>query len=412
MNSGTETGDRQPPVIQGPPPSLEPGLKPPTGRQPIVILLNLCLALFLADATISLMDDSLSLLLNVHLLAGVRGIFGTFALFLGFLVYVLMGFTPLVPKRVFLPVTLFTPFALLLTVPAYIYFFSRAQQVSWLVSLVQVVFCLVLLRRIHGRFPTRWPLVPKELVQGKGFSWVNLFGFWSVTVLVMFPLVLAYLAFCSALAIDHFSEGFVALRRIGFTVQVRKYVRADGKSILLVPMSHIGEPEFYRSLATSFPTNSTILMEGVTDDQNLLTNRITYKRMATSLGLAQQQKEFRPSPVQMVSADVDVDQFSPGTISFLNMVMLVHAQGLTLENVLRLMQSAEPPDFEETLFNDILHKRNRHLLQEIHERSQQSDTLVVPWGAAHMPELAREIQKSGFRLESASEYVAIRFHHR
>jgi hypothetical protein len=300
---------------------------------------------------------------------------------------------------------------MLLTIPAWIYFYSLGQQVSWLVSLVQVVFGLVIVWRIQGGLKLRWPLVPKELVQGKGFSWGNLAGFWSLNALVVLPAVLAYGAFCSSLAIDHFSEGFVALRRVGFTVQVRRYVRDDGKSILLVPMSHIGEPEFYRSLAKSFPTNSTILMEGVTDDKNLLTNRITYKRMATSLGLAQQQKEFKPSPIQMVSADIDVDEFTPGTISFLNLVMLIHAQGLTMENLLRLMQSSEPPDFEQQLFSDILRKRNRHLLQQIHQQFQQADTLVVPWGAAHMPEIAREIQKSGFRLDNAREYIAIRFHH-
>lgn len=388
------------------------GPKPPPGRAPITILLNLCLWLFLADALFSLLDDSLGVVLNVHFLAGLRGLVGTFAVFVAFLVYLVMGFTPLIPKRFFLPLALFNPVAMLLIIPAWIYFYNRAQEVSWLVSLTQVIFGLALVWRLQARPTKGWPLVPKEIVQGKGFSWSNLVGFWSVSLLVIVPAVLVYCFFCSSLAIDHFSDGFVALRRVGFTVQVRKYVRYDGKSILLVPMSHIGEPEFYRSLAKSFPTNSTILMEGVSDDDNLLTNRISYKRMATSLGLSQQQKEFKPSPTQVVRADIDVNQFTPATISFLNLVMLIHAQGLTLENVLRIIQCSEPPEFEEQLFNDILHKRNHHLLEEIRQQVRQADNLVVPWGAAHMPEVAREIQKSGFRLDSAREYVAIRFHHR
>jgi hypothetical protein len=34
----------------------------------------------------------------------------------------------------------------------------------------------------------------------------------------------------------------------------------------------------------------------------------------------------------------------------------------------------------------------------------------VPWGAAHMPGIAREILKSGFHLAETREYVVIRFH--
>ena len=67
---------------------------------------------------------------------------------------------------------------------------------------------------------------------------------------------------------------------------MRKYIRHDGKTILLVPMAHIGEADFYQTLSQSFPTNSIVLMEGVSDDQNLLTNNISYKRMAANLGLS------------------------------------------------------------------------------------------------------------------------------
>ncbi len=412
LNSATGPGDSLPPVI--PPPSTPPlAPKPvtPASHQPITIVLNLCLGLFLADGLFSLLDDTLAVLAHIHLLAGLRAIVGTFALLVALLVYVLMGLTPLIPKRVFLPITLFNPLAMLLMVPAWIYRYSRAQEISWFISAVQVGFSLLLLRWLQGGWKLRWPLVPKEVVKGNAFSWSNLAAFWALNLFLLVPAILAYGVLCSALAVDHFSDGFVALRRVGFTVQVRKYVRDDGKSILLVPMAHIGEPEFYRSLSKSFPTNSTILMEGVTDDKNLLTNRITYKRMATSLGLAQQQREFKPSPVQMVSADIDVDQFTPATIGFLNIAMLLHSKGPTLENLLQLAQASEPPEFQEQLFNDILRKRNHHLLQRIQEQLLRSDGLVVPWGAAHMPEIAREIQKSGFRLDSAREYVAIRFYH-
>jgi hypothetical protein len=399
-----------PPLLPGsvapPPPSPQ---KPRSVQQPLALLLNLCLWLFLADALVSLLDDSLVALFNTHPFTAIRGIIGFLALLIALVVYVLMAVTPMIPKRLFLPVTLFNPVAMILLAPCWIYFYGHIQQIAWLISLFQVLFCAGLLHYMQGGFRLRWLLVPELLLNSRRFSWANLLGFLTLNLFVAFPAMLAYLALCAVLAVHHFSEGFVALRPIGFTVQVRKYVRNDGKSILLVPMSHIGEPEFYRSLSQSFPTNSTILMEGVTDDKNLLTNRITYKRVANSLGLSQQEKEFKPSPVQMVRADIDVDQFTPNTIGFLNLVMLLHAQGLNLENVLRLMQYPEPPGFEQQLFADLLGKRNAHLLLEIHNWLPESDSLVVPWGAAHMPGIAREIQKSGFHVDSTREFVAIRF---
>jgi hypothetical protein len=245
-------------------------------------------------------------------------------------------------------------------------------------------------------------------LQGRRFSWRNLLVFLLANVFVLIPGVVVYLVYCTVLATDHFSEGFVALRSDGLAVQARRYVRNDGKTIQLFPMSHVGEAAFYQKLSASFPTNSTILMEGVTDDRNLLTNKITYQRMAASLGVAEQQKEFRPRG-QLVRADVDVEQFSTSTIDFLNSVMLVHAKGLNAQTMLALIQYSPPPHFEEHLLEDLLRKRNRRLLEEIKARLPQSEHLTVPWGAAHMPEIAREIQKSGFRLVETREYVTIRF---
>lgn len=409
LDSDEQPTNSPPPIIAAADPTLL-APRPTPLRQFIMAVLSLCLGLFIAEAIVSLADDSLMLFVQVHILSGLRAILVMFSALVAFLVYALMALSPAVPKRWFLPVTLFSPAALLVGLPGWIYFYDRAEQISWFLSLIQVLFALFVLWRMQGSLKPRWPLVPETLVGGRLFSWTNLLGFCAVNATILLPVVVVYLVFCTGLAVSHFSEGFVALRRVGFTVQVRKYVRHDGKSILLVPMSHIGEPEFYRSLAQSFPTNATILMEGVKDDKNLLTNRISYKRMASTLGLAQQQREFRPSPIQMVPADIDVDQFAPSTIDFLNLVMLIHTRGLTAQNLLLLMQSSDSPEFETRVFDDILRKRNQHLLHEIHDALPMSDGLVIPWGAAHMPEIAREIQKSGFRLESSREYVAIRFH--
>ena len=114
----------------------------------------------------------------------------------------------------------------------------------------------------------------------------------------------------------------------------------------------------------------------------------------------------------MVMADVDVDQFSPDTIDFLNLVMLVHSQGLTPGNVQKLMEYSPPDHFEKELIDDLVKKRNRHVVEEIQSRLSQTDNIMVPWGVAHMPGIAMEIQKSGFRLDGTQEYMVIQFRNR
>ena len=391
-----------------PPLPSKPDHKCGRGGQTFAVILSLGLGIFLADAIVSLLDDSLILLFDLHILTLIRGMLFSSALLVAILIYGLMGLTPVIPKRQFLPLTLFNLVANLAVVPFAIYFYGRIQQVAWGMSLCQVILGLGILYWVQGGLKFRWPLLAANQLEAWRFSWRNLIVFLLVNAFVLLPAIILYLVFGAALALDHFSDGFVALRPVGLTVQVRKYVRNDGKTIQLVPMSHVGEFDFYRTLSESFPTNSTILMEGVTDHKNLLTNHISYKRMATSLGVAEQHEEFAPRG-KLVQADVDVEQFTASTIGFLNAAMLIHAKGLNAWTALELMRHSPPPHFEERLFEDLLGKRNRHLLEEIRARISQSEHITVPWGAAHMPEIAREIQKMGFRLVETQKHVAIRF---
>jgi hypothetical protein len=219
----------------------------------------------------------------------------------------------------------------------------------------------------------------------------------------------AYLALCAGLAVDHFTGGFLVLRPGGLVLRARTYVRDDGKTIVLFPMSHIAEADFYEAVSQSVSSNSVVLLEGVSDHKNLLTNGLSYRRAAKSMGLAEQHDELDIRRGELVRADVDVQEFSPGTIDVLNLVALIHARGLNAGMLLQLARYSPPPEVESQLFLDLLRKRNEHLLMELRERLPGSDNFVIPWGAAHMPGIAIEIQKSGFRLVRTREYVSIRF---
>ena len=392
-----------------PPPLPVPARNHSSLRPVISVLLSLCLGLFLADAVVSLADDSLNLLFGSHPLSLIRGIFCILSMLLAIVVYGLMGITPMIPKRLFLPLTLFYLVAEVIALPAMIYFYHRLSLVVWLISAGQVFLGLGILYWLRGGLKLRWLLVTEDQVGTRGFGWVNLITFLLLNVFLLLPALVAYLGLCAVLAVGHFSDGFLAVRPSGLTVQVRKYVRNDGRTIQLVPMAHVGDSGFYQKLTQSFPTNAIILMEGVTDEHNRLTNKISYQRMATKLGLSEQHEKFTPPRNQTVRADVDVDQFSTNTIDLLNLVMRIHKEGLTPKNLLILMQYPTPPGTEYQLFDDLLTKRNAHLLDKIRDQLPLSETLLVPWGAAHMPGLAKEIQKTGFRLDATEDYTVIQF---
>jgi hypothetical protein len=398
------------PTGQSPPPSgpTYASGHSASARKWLSILLSLYLAMFLVDAGVSLAGDSLNLLFGFKLLMSLSVLTSIAALLLAVLIYVLMGLTPIIPKPLFLPATLFWLVGTLAPMPFAIYGLSRARLVVLATECCQCVLGIWILRRLQGGLKLRWPLVPIERLGERVFSWTNLCKFAAANVFLLLPAVLAYLFLCVSTAVGHFSDGFVALHPGGITVQSRIYVRNDGKTIQLFPMVHVADADFYKTVSQSFPANSAVLMEGVTDEKHLLTNGISYKQVASSLGLSEQQTEFVPSTNEVVDADVDVDQFSSASVDCLNLINGQISQP-NPRNLGKLVQLMSTQGFTNQLIDDLLTKRNEHIVQEIRSHLAHSDSIMVPWGAANMPGISRAIEQSGFRLSGTKEYSLIRF---
>ncbi|MGA2244450.1 MAG: hypothetical protein ABSH48_05570 [Verrucomicrobiota bacterium] len=401
------------------PPSVPPPLLPeppgalagaPTFRRKLLgFLLSIFLVLLVASGAASVMDDSCAGLWGIHLLGFLSGSLSCLTVLAAVIVFGLMALTPMVPKRVFLPAVLVIAGQILLALPLLIFFYHRALLIDWLLSWMLMVSGLVILRLLQGTWKFRWPLVADRHLGGRAFSWGNLLLFVLLNLLVLLPALVAYVAGCAGLAVSHFTDGFVSLRPAGIIMQARKYVRDDGRSVVLFPMSHIAESDFYQSVAGSATSNSVVLLEGVTDVQNLLTNKLSYRRAAKALHLAEQHDDFELKRGQLVRADVDVQNFSSNTIAVLNLVARIHSEGLNARNLLLLLQFSPSEDVQQQLLNDLLLKRNQHVLHEFFARLPQSDSFIIPWGAAHMSGLAQEIQKAGFHLVGTHDYVSIRF---
>lgn len=388
-----------------PPPLPSPAAE--TGSPVLAGILGCVLVLFLGSALVSLVDHSLLWWFQRTDFSVFNAILGFLMLLTGLLLFGLMAFAPGIPKRFFMPVSLFVPTAMIGVLPLLIWFSSKALVILWCLSLLQVLCAVFLISRLQGGLKFSWPLVPPEKVAARGFSWGNLAAVVASGVFIILPVLLAYFAFTAITSVTHFSDGFVKLRPAGISMQVRKYIRDDGRKITLVPMSHVGEAEFYQSLSDSFPPDSVILMEGVSDQKGLAKVESNYSKMATALGGVEQTEVFKPKG-EIVHADVDISTFSPSTIELLKTAMLLHSKGITPETLPILMKPS-PPGLEKKLIEDILTKRNHHLLGVIREQLADSANIIVPWGAAHMPEIAREIEKDGFRVKETKDFMAIRF---
>jgi hypothetical protein len=381
-------------------------------RQLVVVVLSVYLGLFITDAFISLAHDSLMIFFNLYFLAGIQLVVSLLAMLMAVIVYILMAITPMIPKRLFLPIVLFNPATQLFFIPFLIYCYNRLPWVTWGFAICQVLLGLWILYCVRGGLKVRWPLVSVERLGKRGFSWLNLCVFVLANIFVLLPAMLVFLIFFTAVAVSHFSDDFMALRDSGITVQMRKYIRDDGKTIELFPMAHVADANFYRQISHAFPTNSIILMEGVTDKNHLLANPINYRRMARSLGLTEQHVKFTPGGGKGVRADVDISSFSTNTLNLLNLVMLIHNKGLSPDTIQKVLLYPQTPALEEDLYDDLLKKRNQHLFDELNVRLTQTDCIVIPWGVAHMPGIARQIQKEGFHPSETNEYMVIRFHGR
>lgn len=383
---------------------------PPLPVQPAVaavqVMLSVAVVIFLADVVLGLGDGLLQLAWHAQWLTPLRGVVGVVAFFAGLVVYFLSGLTPLVPKRFFLPLTLLPLVLGLCQLPLFVLYPAKSQEMAVWLMLVQALVTSGLIYLLGCR--THWPLVPLRVLGKRVFSLWNVMAFVVLNGVALVPVVVGISVLSTTWIIAHLSQGFVTVRPTGVVMQARTYRReSDQATIRLIPMSHIAQSSFYAEVMTSIPEEGLILAEGVSDRNREFKSKISYGKTAAQLGLAEQQVQFKPTAKSM-PADVDLADLNPLTLAYLREVMQLHSQGITAENLPQLLQST-PPDLVEVLIEDILYRRNRHLLAVLETQLTTSKNLIIPWGAAHMPGISEGIRKSGFVQVDSADHLAIPF---
>lgn len=390
---------------------------------------NVYIVLFMIDAGLSLIDALLRLAsASLPVLTEIGAFVASVVMILSMIFYVCLGIDRRLPKRVFLPLILFASWNALGMWPLSGVLGRESYGLLAAISQLALgVVAILLLRGLGGR-----NLLTEEPFQAPMFSLRNSLGFAAVNLLLS-PFVLVYTGLAvTSNYLEEQTAGFLRLGPAGVHMTERSYHLAK-KEIRLAGMMHIGREAYYEDLAKSMPgERAIILSEGVTDQDHLLESQFNYGRLAGLIGLtSQDQMRLEGQPVKLedldlvgqgihepgqpdiANADIDLNRFEPKTIEFLN------ALGRSLFGDKPLMEGfaeynlwVEENLSEEGLAGvmaDILDKRNDAVIAGMVKTLKHYDTIIIPWGAMHMPAIESAVLARGFRPGQAKERLSLDF---
>ncbi|PLX98030.1 MAG: hypothetical protein C0624_14950 [Desulfuromonas sp.] len=387
---------------------------------------NLFLFFFVADGLLSSIDDLLGLAFGIEALSPLRNLNALATLALALLIFVSLGIDRRLPKRIFLPLCVFLLWTTTGCWP--LLGLIATQPLLLLASLLQLLLGGLVLAYQRHRSGSSIQLTQEEF-HGASFSLGNTLGYFSLVLLAL-PLILGYTALATLnQELDSRTSGFMRISPVGLYMKERTY-RLQEKTVRLNGMIHIGEKHYFQDLTQSLKApRSIVLAEGVSDTQGLLTSRFDYTELGNVLGLTSQNEMTfdahrvslaeapwegtDPAEPQIAPADVDLSSFTPLTIEFLNQLgKLLTGKGPFAQNYASYnawMESHMTPELYDTIMGDILDKRNAALLGHLNTALQHYDTVLIPWGAMHMPAVEELLLTRGFQQIDEQEHLSIRF---
>lgn len=264
------------------------------------------------------------------------------------------------------------------------------------------------------------------------FSWGSLLAGFALGAAIIL-MAIGNLAGTAMQAVDNRTGGYVKLRPSGLYLAEKTFRRQD-KEVRLVGMIHIAQESFYDSIAADIQKRPAIvLLEGVSDRKGLLKQRFSYNGLADFIGIASQERsaftasagkalhddeEFDgdfsdpDSPVQFKHADLDVSVFQPQTLLLVEEFGTILASQDWKEALTRLTRKDSILNNDKAVnaaMLDLIQTRNKHLMGSLRSSLSQTNLIIIPWGAAHLADLQRELEQMGFREVESKARQAMSF---
>lgn len=392
------------------------------------VFANFFLILFLAQGIVTFFNEMLVIYLNTTLLSWIASFFywTVNAVWLPF--YVSLGIDKRLPKAIFLPQLIFVFWSFLHLWPLPVMLDRAGYALPMAFGQILLGTIPLLYLRIKNK---RHFLLPPELFSSPFFGFKHTALFF-VVHLVMLPFILIYMAVAVAsLQLDKKTGGYARLRPDGLHM-LEKIYGLDNKEIRLVSMIHIADKAYFDDVIESIPSKGTVVLaEGISDRHNQLATRFSYGELAHNLGLTSQEtmvfrgKFIEANDVRQAAAmadgetyhilwaDIDIDEFNPKTIEFIEIIGKNLLSGVSFSEGIRTYLAwirENSPDFTpHTIMNDILYRRNQEVINHMESVLVHYDTIVIPWGALHMPEIEAAVLHRGFMLAHTRERIGIDF---
>ena len=374
------------------------------------------------DGALSILDDLLKAYAGTGLLTDLRQVVALSVIALLPVMFLVLVLTPPLPRRIFIPAFLCTIWANFIVWPVS----AGPEPLSAMpLSIAQLVVFLLSIFWIYKR-TGRFSLMASDLPVRKYLLRRILLGAGAGLVSLAL-IIVALVGFGVKSRIERDTAGYVTFSPKGIAVSEKTLTRGD-KSVRLVGMVHIGDDTFYKSVFASFPRDALVLVEGVSDREGRIKGKMDYTGVAKALGLANQvelqtswiesavseekgEASDAPRPVPLMNADIDVSEFSEPTFNFLRDTAEVYDAGSLSDSYARM--SALGTRYTEAqamaAFDELIDKRNAHVLTTFDQQIATRDQIVIPWGAQHMPGLEKGLLDRGFAVTGQHTRLVISF---
>jgi hypothetical protein len=221
------------------------------------------------------------------------------------------------------------------------------------------------------------------------------------------------------LAVEGGTSGGLLVQREGVFSRVVTYRKGDHR-VVVVPMIHIGDREFYSLTVDRFAKEEGLtLLEGVSGGGPEL-KKLNHRDIASAVGVSAQSDEMlkgcKPNHITTEGflcagnkmryefADLDFKDFKPITREYLKGIGANGAFG-DMAGELKTMTSSS--GF--LIGWDIEDSREERLFREFDRHGLEQPLVVIPWGAAHSFRIGRHFEDRGYRAESTELVRVISF---
>ncbi len=273
---------------------------------------NFYIVLFFIAAITSFLHGTL----GIEALGSLKAASIFFLLLLAIPLFFLVGISPGLPARVFVPMFVFLFWLLCNGMPLSFYLDSNIYEICFplIQAGISIIIFFLIKRHTHGK---SWLLI-EDFPQLPAAN-IKRFLIFILTSFIVAPIFIAsYFYISASIGIGKFTSEFVRFDYKGIYTQSRVYNK-DEKTIHLIGMMHIGDENYYELVKSIIPHNTNIiLLEGVTDKDNKLSEGFSYKNFAAAIGMETQDKlQLHFQKLNSRSADIDLREFDPKTIKFM-----------------------------------------------------------------------------------------------